>query len=271
MPVITLRVDDATRDEVDRVARARGVTVSELLRQAIEEVVGHKETHREAVGEMFGEELDVRRTDIPRTLSPVERQTLAMLHEVLAHLDPDDDDDDELAGHRRHAEALRRGFAGEYNDEFAGIEPEISLAECELLWDVLDMFRVLKASVTRLSPDQTTTLSEASGLGDTALRALTFRGLDTQDARESRLLGYARHLIKTGRWEDLAEHFDRTHDRGNSHSRTLPSYLRMLDAYQPIWKAKISGRGLGPDGLLLSVDELAAVARAWPHPSAASS
>jgi uncharacterized protein YfbU (UPF0304 family) len=260
--VITLRVDDATRDEVERVARTRGVTVSELLRQAIAEVVGHKEVLREAIGDMFGEEVDVRRTDVPRSMSLVDRHMLALLHEILDHLDPSDGQDDKVEGHRRLIEVLQAGFTGEYVDEFLALQPEISVNECELLWDLLDMFRILKASMAKLDP------SQVAALGEHADHALTFQGFDIQDPRESRLLGYARHLIKTGRWEDLAEHFDNKHERGNSHSRRLPTYRRMLASFQPIWKEKVSGRGFGPDGFLLTPEELAEVVKAWPHPSA---
>lgn len=262
MSVITLRVDEATRDEVDRIARARGITISELLRRAIDEIVEHKETLREAVGEMFGEEIDIRRTDIPRSLGPVQRQTLALLHEILSNLDPDGE---EAAGHRRRAEVLQEGFAGEYSDEFVAIQHEMSISECELLWDILDMFRILKVSIAKLSPEH------VASLGEHAAHALTFRGLDLNDTREARLLAYARHLISTGRWEDLADHLGPDHDRGNSHRRMLPTYLRMLTAFQPIWKTKITGRGSGPDGLLLTSEELAEVLRAWPHPGAAAS
>lgn len=35
-----------------------------------------------------------------------------------------------------------------------------------------------------------------------------FAGFDLNDSRESRLLGYAKHLINTKRRESLASHFD---------------------------------------------------------------
>jgi len=40
----------------------------------------------------------------------------------------------------------------------------------------------------------------------------------------------------------------------------------MLEVYEPLFKAKASGRGLGPDHFLLSAYELAAIAGAALHP-----
>ncbi len=79
------------------------------------------------------------------------------------------------------------------------------------------------------------------------------------------MLGYTRYLLATDRWTDLATYFDQN-DGGNSHRRTLPAYRRMLEVYEPLFKAKAEGRGFGPDQYLFSADELAAVARAAIHP-----
>ena len=83
---------------------------------------------------------------------------------------------------------------------------------------------------------------------------------------EGRLLYYARHLLATDRWTDLADYFDAAHDGGNSHHQALPPYRRMLEAYEPLFKARTSGRGLGPDHFLFSADELDAIAGAAVHP-----
>src|SRR6266566_5202730 len=46
---------------------------------------------------------------------------------------------------------------------------------------------------------------------------LGIAGFDANDPLEGRLLYYARHLLATDRWTDLADYFDDTHDGGNSH------------------------------------------------------
>lgn len=244
MATITVRIDDATRDQVEAVARARGVNVSELLRSAIDDLLGR--------------DVDRPREDVPTSLTMVERRMLAMQHEILLRLEVDDAYD--VAYRKQRIDALDRGFTAEYGDEFAGLEPEMSRRDCGLVWDILDMFRILKASMARLGAEKVATLDEH------APRALTFRGFDANDSYESRLLGYARFLISSDRWEDLAEHFDASHERGNSHSPVLATYLRMLAAFQPIWKSKL-GRGFNPYAMLLTKDELATVLAAWPYPS----
>ena len=42
------------------------------------------------------------------------------------------------------------------------------------------------------------------------------------------MASYAEFLIKTGRWKNIAEHFDSKYERGDPHSPTLASYERML-------------------------------------------
>ena len=97
------------------------------------------------------------------------------------------------------------------------------------------MFSVLGPSVDRLDP------TELASLGEDAVAHLPFRGLDGNDALESRMLAYAKYLIETGRWTNLAGYFEQN-DGGNSHWRTLPAYQRMLEAYTPLYMAKVRAR-----------------------------
>lgn len=123
------------------------------------------------------------------------------------------------------------------------------------------MFRVLKASLERLDA------AEKRALGEGAEVRLSFQGFDFNDEDEGRLADYAQHLIDTDRWQDLAEHFDDEHERGNSHSPRLATYLRMLEAFQPIWSAKVKDSGLSHDDrYVLNLDELRTVLAAWPYP-----
>jgi uncharacterized protein YfbU (UPF0304 family) len=239
MPTITLRVDDQTKDDLDALARSRGTTITDLLRPLVDELTG-RATERPGA--------------YPVHLSPVERRILSLQHEILGKLDPDLEQH-----HRLRSEALDAGYAAEYAEEFAGIEPGLTARDCELVQDILDMFRILKASTDKLGS------AAVASFGKHAGTPLAFHGFDANDPVEGRMLGYARYLLETDRWTDLAAYFDQN-DGGNSHRRTLPAYRRMLEAYEPLFRAKTEGRGFGPDQYLFSADELAAVARAAIHP-----
>jgi uncharacterized protein YfbU (UPF0304 family) len=241
MPTITLRVDDQTKDDLDALARSRGSTVTDLLRPLVDEAIG-------------------RATERPRGVHPVhlslvDRRVLSLLHEVLGRLDSDLEQH-----HRLRAEVLDAGYAAEYGDEFVSVEPELTGRDCEFVWDVLDMFQILKASMDELGPAAVTALDEH------AEAFLTFGGFDLNDPFESRLLGYARYLLATDRWTDMALYFDDKHERGNSHMRTVPIYRRMLEVYTPLVKAKMNERGFNPKQYLFGADELAAVVVAAVHP-----
>lgn len=177
------------------------------------------------------------RADAPRSMSLIQRRTLALLHEILALLK---DDEDNSAYHHRRIQVLQNGFTAEYGNEFTAVGPELTPSDCSLVWDILGMFSVLESSVTRLSPDEVAELGEDGG------HALSFRGFDGNDARESRMLDYVQHLIDTRRWTNLADHLRDAQERGNSHMPMLAAYLRMPRAFKPIWESKL-GRGTGRD------------------------
>jgi uncharacterized protein len=159
------------------------------------------------------------------------------------------------------AEVLREGYAGEYDRVFGAMQSEMSRSECKLVWDILDMFRILSASIDRLSAD------DRAALGDDNERRLRFGGFDLNDSRESRLLGYVRHLIDTDRWTEIKPRLAEIGDNGNSHSSYLPTYERILAAYMPIHEDSARGkRGYSIDAWMLTVDELKQVAEAWAWP-----
>jgi uncharacterized protein YfbU (UPF0304 family) len=152
---------------------------------------------------------------------------------------------------------LNGGYTGEYPREFAGVQTELSRTDCELVWDILDMFTVIKGSVAHLDQEA------VQALGNAVEHALTFRGFDFNDPLESRLASYAEYLIKIGKWEALADRFDAEHEGGNSHHRVLPTYRRMLNAFTPIWEHKLADRGHA--GLHLTLVELQTILEAWPY------
>ena len=251
MATITLRLDDEVRDQLEALADTRGQTLSEVIRAALDSLLDRDR------GTDYGQ--------TPASLTPVERRQLALLHRILASLVPEDDDgedgDPQYQFDRAHA--LEAGWVTEYDMEFVSIEPELSRQDCRLAMDVLDMFRFLQGSVARLNE------AEVQGLGKHATHALTFQGFDENDARESRLLYYARHLIEQGEWPMLADIFDNKHDHGNSHAPLLASYLRMLAVFTPLWREVLAdpSQFLRPESHLLTPEQIKRVLDARIHPS----
>lgn len=234
MPTVTLRLTDQTRDELEQLARGRNSTVSDVLREAIDGLLGR--------------DVDAPRADVPRSLDMVQRRLLALQHEILARLDPDED---EKEAHRRSLRILSGGFTTEYPREFFSINAEIPPTECTLVMDILDMFVVLEAILDRLDDDA---LAE---VGDHARVLLVFGGFDFQNPRESRLADFAEHLIADGRWSNLAHHFGDEHQCLNSHMPQLERYRRMLQTYSTIIARRAARDGCrGLDTNPMTVDDL---------------
>mgnify|MGYP003136963978 CR=1 FL=1 len=243
MSMISIRVDPSTKSLAEASAAAADQPLSEWIRSAIEAALG------------LDADRDKRAPIAPRTLSRTDRLNLVMMYRLFQHLEVDDYPE----GWERMVEVFEHGFTGEYDEAFVQLYDELPIDECRLLWDLLDMFRILEASTAELDE------GDIAELGEQTVRRLGFRGFDFNDSREGALADYARHLVlKKGRWTELAERFDDKHERGNSHMPMLATYLRMLDAFNPIWKAHMSEPGIPA---LLGVDDLQAIAEAMTHPS----
>jgi hypothetical protein len=141
MPTITLRLDDATKEELEALARSRGQSLSDLIRSALDGLLMRNK--------------DEDRLDItPRSLTAVERQQLALLHRILARVVGDDNDvDGDKAYQLERAQVLEEGFVGEYSMEFCGISPELSARDSKFVVDVLDLFRIVTFSIMKLEAD----------------------------------------------------------------------------------------------------------------------
>lgn len=239
MATISVRVEDDVKERAEEAAAGEGMSVSEWTRQLMRAELG----------------LDVPEWSAPTSLSKRDRRQLALLHRIIQLVSADEF---ETEHHERMIEVLEHGFTGEYADEFTSIYGELPLEECRLVWDILDMFRVIEASVDKVGIDAVRALDEH------AEHALRFHGFDFNDRREGRLADYAAHVIRGGRWTELAIYFDDQHERGNSHMPTLDSYLRMHAVFQPIWKAMVDGAGRGR--YHLTTDELHEIVRAWYYP-----
>jgi uncharacterized protein YfbU (UPF0304 family) len=241
MATLSVRLEDPLHRRVEEAAEASGVSISEWVRQLIVERLGLD---------------DPDAWSAPTTLSNPDRLQLSAQFRLLGLMTSDEDESEE---YERLVEVLERGFTGEYGNVFASIHDELPISECRLVWDILDMFRVIRPSVERLEPDRLKKIDEL------AKGVLRFDGFDFNDAREIRLAIYARFLVESGRWSELAVHFDAGHEHGNSHHPNLDKYLRMLEVFTPIWERKIRGIGRGSNHL--SEDELREIVLAAYHPS----
>ncbi len=232
-------MEDDLKDRAEEAAAGEGMSVSEWTRHLM--------------GAQLG--LDVPEWSAPTSLSKRDRRQLALLHRILELVS---DDEDEKQHHQTLIEVLECGYTGEYSHEFISIYDELPLDECRLVWDILDMFRVIGASVDKIG------VEDVRALDEHAEHALRFRGFDFNDRRESRLADYAAHVIRSGRWSELAVYFDDQHERGDSHAALLASYLRMLRVFQPMWEAMIHGPGRGQ--YHLNKTELSEIVQAWYYP-----
>lgn len=251
MPTLTPRVTDTLLAELNLAATAQEMTVSELARKALVDFMQPQRT----------DDLTDRpapTVDVPSGLSAVQRHEIALLHRILARLVRAEDGDG-FDGDFDHqiglAEIVEGGYAARYAEVFASLDPELSSEEGEEVWDVLDMFRVLESSYEGLSEE------DRAGLDDTVARRVQFRGFDANDRFESRLLHFAQDEIKNEKWEELAVYFDRAHDHGNSHTRRMGEYRRMLSVFDPMWRRKVR-----KGSIRFSAAEISRITDAAVHP-----
>jgi uncharacterized protein YfbU (UPF0304 family) len=247
MATITVRIDDAVRDALQARADDERQTLSDFVRDRLQDAVfdfRDKESDREGLE--------------PKSLTPMDRHTLALLHRILGRVlpkdanDVDGDEDYQL----ERAKVLERGFTKEYWVEFAGIRPELNARHSEFVMDVLDMFRIALYSVNHLR-------EEGTVIDDSLRQALTFQGFDHNDRLENQMSDYVRFLVKDEKWTEQEE-FVLGRERGNSHHRMADVYSRMLTAYR---EAKQNRPSTGPKAYLLDEKDLAKIAAARIHPS----
>ncbi|WP_454812862.1 YfbU family protein [Paenarthrobacter nitroguajacolicus] len=249
MATVTLRLSDETKKRIEKASEARSIPVSDYIREALEMHL-RLEQSGDIGADRPGDVEDV-------SLTPYQRKVLQLLHRNLLATkgglgDSYYDHDEEV----RALKTLENGFAGEYPNEFADISAPMSRAECELVWDILDMFRVIQASVRRLGKDGWNQLNV-----DDAEYHGTFRGFDFNDADEVRMANYAEFLVKTDRWTEQRDVFEPQHGGGNSHTQMLPTYRAMLRVFKPTWRQAIRG---GRNRGYFSADEVRQVLLAAP-------
>lgn len=249
MAVLNIRVDDRVRTQLKEMADDEGVSLSEFVRDLI----------MEAVVPVYVQEVEHGDEPAPESMPIVDRQVLSLLHRILARVLPEDanDVDGDLEYQLMRAKILEEGYTGEYWYETAGFSTELSKRDCRRVSDILHMFRILTYSIDHLA-------KEGTPLDEKLAYGLEFRGFDHNDALESHMAGYVDFLMRDGRWTELKPQLER-YDNGNSHSRVLDTYLRMLAEYRRIMDDR--ERGYGRTDYLLSLAELEQISGARVHPS----
>ncbi|HAG58120.1 MAG TPA: hypothetical protein DEP82_08025 [Arthrobacter bacterium] len=249
MAVLNIRVDDHVRDQLKEMADNEGVTLSEFVRDLL----------MEAVVPIYEREIKHGDEPAPESMRIVDRQVLSLLHRIHARVLPKDgnDVDGDLDYQLMRAGILEAGFTGEYWYEMAGFNTELSKRDCGRVSDILQMFRTTTYSIDQLS-------KEGSPVDEELAYEVEFHGFDHNDALEGHMASYVDFLMRDDRWTELKPQLERN-DNGNSHSRMLDTYLRMLAEYRRIMDSR--DRGHGRRAYLLSQEELERIAAARIHPS----
>jgi uncharacterized protein YfbU (UPF0304 family) len=247
---LNIRVDDRVRDQLKELAADQGVSLSEHVRDLL----------MEAVVPVYEQEMKHGDEPPAESMSIADRQTLSLLHRILARVLPEDADD--VDGDSDYqlmcAKILEEGYTGEYWQETTGFSTELSKWDCGRVKDILDMFRICTYSIDHLC-------KEGIKLDDQLICELKFMGFDHNDALESHMAGYVEFLMRDGeRWTELQPQIE-SNDGGNSHSLMLDTYLRMLAEYRRIMEG--CKRGFSRLDYLLSEDELERIRKARIHPS----
>lgn len=228
MKTITLRVPDDLRALIAEAAEANGQSQSDYMRQAIE-------IHVKRVDPQH----DRQPAEKNITLTPCERASLILQHKaVLAAQGHLPEEFYSAERHERAIEALERGYEGEYPQLFPGHAEILNAYDCELVWDTLDMFRVIHFSVEALGENgwDAIGIENAEWLGK-------FKGFDYQHEREGQMASYTEYLVRGGRWTEQEELVKKGM---NSHTQMLPTYQSMLGVFKPLWReaARRGGRSL---------------------------
>lgn len=249
MAVLNVRVEDRIRDQVKELADAEGVTVSEYVRGLI----------MAAIVPVYERPLDHGGEAAPETMRLADRQALSLLHRILARVLPADasDTDGDRDYQLDRARVIEAGFTGEYWREVAGFRTELSKRDCGRVLDILDMFRAITFSLTKLE-------EQGVGVDEDLASKLKFQGFDHNDGLEGHMASYVKYLMSDGRWAELEPQV-KNNDDGNSHHRALDIYLRMLAEHRRIMGSR--DRGGERDDNFLSDEELGLIAAARVHPS----
>lgn len=212
MPTISIRVSDDLKARLENLAQESESTLSGVILEAINATTG-------------GSRAEFPEDTAPYTISNTNRLILRNQELLLSMCEGLDERERE--DHAKNAAILESGYTSDYTTVFAPLRPEVPYSLCEELYDILDMFRVLRFSYEKLNDDEKEQIEE---------RDLSFRGFDYSDSTESPLSGYVDFIFEDGKYGELKEPMRRYSDEGNSHARLLPVYRRMHRCFSQIWR-----------------------------------
>ncbi len=237
MPTISIRVSEDLKSRLDNLAQESESTLSGIILEAINSMTGGSRTE-------FPEDT------APYTLSSTNRLILRNQELLLSMCEQLDEYERE--DHAKNAKILESGYTSDYSTVFAPLRPEVPYSLCEELYDILDMFRVLRFSYLKLNDEEKSQVEESD---------ISFRGFDYSDSVESPLSGYVEFMFEDEKYEELEEPMKRFSDDGNSHTQLLPMYRRMYRCFNQIWRKHLL------TAHELSLDEIKKVVSAMPYNS----
>lgn len=237
MPTISLRISEEAKEKITSLAQETGGTISGVVLDAVNSAIGGGRPN-------FPEDM------APSSLSSTNRLILRN-QELLLSMCPDLGERERI-NHAHNAQVLEEGYTSEYSRVFACLHSEVPYSLSEELFDILDMFRVLRASYTDLLEEER---------GEVEERDISFRGFDLNDSVESPLVGYVEYLFEDDRYTELKEPLGRFSDGGNSHHPNLDMYRRMRRRFEPIWREHLLTVSM------LSLKEIKKVLSAIPYNS----
>jgi uncharacterized protein YfbU (UPF0304 family) len=204
MPLINVRLDDETKQQLETLAFQRNQTLSALIRGACDSELGRSSRTETSF--------------VPKTLTPVERILLSEIHKLQSRLALDEPD---RVWHSERISVLENGFVSEYEVEFQALRSELSARDCHFVVQILGMYQRIVRALGVLQTDASETDAKLQ-------QKLTFLGFDLNDSYESHLHSYAKHLVSEDRFSELQLFFSSTTDAGNSHMPVTAIYRRML-------------------------------------------
>lgn len=145
-------------------------------------------------------------------LSEKERLSYVLQLEILETLHPEDD------SYKNIKKALSCGYTYHYEELFSRFlnEKELSIEDCKLVLDILDMYRSLIFSAQLYKWED--------------MSRVTFRGFDCNDMIECKMSSYAKYFMEDlDRYDEIKE---LSKGNYNSHIKMLPKYRKMLQEYQ---------------------------------------
>lgn len=193
---ISIRLEDQLKERLDEVAAKQNTSISEIIRDALEEKLKIADRKHEST------------SSLP---SRNERLMLSNQYEILSILDPES-----AASHRKKKKIIQDGYSLNYGWMTNYIEPEVSKKTCVEVLRILDMYSALGDSLYRL--DNKDGISEED---------VSFSGFDGNN--ETDLMAYAKFLIfDEGKFSDL---LDVSGFALNSHFPIMNSYRKCLDRW----------------------------------------